>query len=355
MNVARAAAILLFLVLLFTLETACALFADEDADEGFFYPTLLKVAYDAESPHAGSVVVLFEGIEPEDAHYRIYRAVTPLTNAQSLASAELAAELTTGQLPYRDVPQDEGAYFYAVTAVIGDDEKPILVPYHNTTVSAIDFSPLPRSVETFEIRREKGTTVSIPFSPLARETVYNLYVSDALIESTRDLLPSQSVANRGFFELALIENTPYYFAITAQNRLGAENRELTPGENASVGPFKIEPVVEPAPKAAQPPKKIPIPKKPPKIPSPSEEMDRVLRTHFYKGEYAEALVGLRAILARERLSTTEKSAVHYYIGQCEFYLGAYGNAIRSFILSKDDPKREGPADAWIERCLERID
>jgi hypothetical protein len=290
--------------------------------------------------------------------YRIYRASTPLTSAQDLDSAELAAEVTSGQLPYRDVPREEGAYYYAVTAVPGGEEERILVSYHNTTVSAVDFSPLPRSVEAFEIKREKGTTVSIPFSPRAPGNTYNLYVSDAPIESLSGLLPEETVSDRDFFDLILKENTPYYFAITAQNRLGAENRELTPGENASAAPFKIEPAAVPPENAAAETPEPPRPResrRPPKTPSPSEEVDRVLRTRFYKGEYAEALEGFRAILARERLSTGEKSAVYFYMGQCEFYLGAYSNAIRSFILSKEDPKRTGLADAWIDRCLERVD
>jgi hypothetical protein len=358
MNVARAAAISFIVLVLFAPQTPCALFADGEDEENrevFQYPTLLSVAYDAESPHAGSVVILFEGVEGEDVRYRVYRAAAPLTSSQSLASAELAAEVTSGELPFRDVPREEGVYYYAITAVIGNEEQRILVPYQNATVSAVDFSPLPRPVEAFEVRRVKGTTVSIPFSPLDTGIAYKLYTSGVPFEGVSDSPPAQSVSDRGYFEIVLKENTPYYFAITSQNRLGAENRELTPGRNASAGPFKIEPPVAPAPKAVKAPEKRPEPKKPPKIPSPTEEIDRILRTAFFKGEYAVALEGLRAVLARGSLSTIEKSVVHYYMGQCEFYLGAYGDAVRSFILSKEDPKRTEQADSWIERCLERVD
>jgi hypothetical protein len=323
----------------------------------------MNVAYDSESSCAGSIVVLFEGIEEENVVYRVYRASTPLTNSRSLASAELAAEVTIVQLPYRDVPRKDGMYYYAVTAVLGDEEKLILVPYQNTTVSAVDFAPLPPAVETFEIRRQKGTSVSIPFSPRTPENTYNLYVSDSPIESLAGLGPYEHLADRDSFELILERNTPYYFAITAVNRLGAENRALTPGENASADPFEIKqasrPTDGPAATAAEkrpapePPKPIKA-KRPPETLSPAAKIDRVLRTRFYKGEYAEAREGFRSILARESLSTSEQSAVHFYMGQCEFYLGEYGTATRSFILSKEDPTRKGPADAWIQRCLERV-
>jgi hypothetical protein len=360
MKAARGPVIPLVVVLLFAFGTPCALFSDEDDGKDFLYPTLLNVAYDAESSYAGSVVILFEGIEGENAFYRIYRASTPLSSTRSPTSAELAAEVTIGQLPYRDVPREEGMYYYAVTAVLGDEEKLILVPYQNTTVSAVDFAPLPPAVETFEIRRQKETTVSIPFSPRAPENTYNLYVSGNPIESLSGLGAEETVADRDFFELTLKENTPYYFAITSQNRLGAENRALTPGENASADPFELEPAAGPAAKAAEkksePESPSPLEaKRVPKTPSPAADVDRVLRTRFYKGEYAEALEGFRSILARENLSPSEKSSVHFYMGQCEFYLGAYRNAIRYFILSKEDPKRKGPADAWIDRCLERVD
>jgi hypothetical protein len=358
---------LLCLLPLMCLAAASPLGADEDAEEETLYPTLLSAAYDAESPRAGSIEILFEGVEGENVRYRIYReparapagdetgASAPPGSAVDLSAAELAAEVTAGELPYRDVPPESGGYRYAVTAVVGGEERRTLVPYQNATVSPIDFAPLPPPIERFEVRRGRGSGVSILFSPRTPQTGYRLYVSGSPVETLEGLEASQTVTGGGEFQLVLRENVPYYFAITPVNRLGAENRNLTPGKSASAQPYRIEPPVVPAPPKPRPPS---VPEKPPprkEPPSAKAATDRVLKTSFFEGRHAEALVELRSILARGNLNTRDASTLHFYIGQCEFYLGEYRSAIRSFVLSKEDSVREKPAEAWIERCLDRLD
>ena len=121
-------------------------------------------------------------------------------------------------------------------------------------------------------------------------------------------------------------------------------------------PFEIKTAAKIEEKKAEVTKRQPAVQSKPTIRkiAPMELIERTLRNHSYKGNYAEALEVFDSILAHEHLSPAEKSAVHFYMGQCEFYLGKYKKAIRSFILSKEDPRRRGQAESWIVRCLERV-
>ena len=125
---------------------AGSLFADEDPDDLLRFPTLMKVKYDA-SPNTGSVVISFEGvgdagIDEKNTLYRIYRASSPIMSVQSLNHAEVAAAVPIEEIPFRDFPEQDGMCYYAVLSVIEGEELQYLVPYHNATVSAIDFAPL---------------------------------------------------------------------------------------------------------------------------------------------------------------------------------------------------------------------
>ena len=158
----------------------------------------------------------------------------------------------------------------------------------------------------------------------------------------------------GVFELAYAKETPYYFAVTAVNGAGAENRVLTPGRNSTLEPFieklekkKVEGKKKEPPKAA-------AAAKAPVVITPGELIDGNLRSNFFKGDYSKTLVSFTTILERKELSLRDKSTVHFYMGQCYFYLGEYKKAIRSFILSKEDPGSVRRSESWIDRCLERV-
>lgn len=327
--------------------------AEEEGYEPIRYPTLIKAKYES-----GAVEISFETVDVEHAVYRIYRSSSPLLSPESLAGAEVAAEVTAADLPFRDAPEREGRYYYAVIAVI-QQEQLALIPYQNATLTAVSFTPPAEQVKTLEVLKLDENRVAVRFKPLNPSYAYNLYTSPGPITEIGEAAPaaaapagkfSEAAAEEaGVFELAYAKGTPYYFAVTAVNGAGSENRLLTPGRNSTLEPF-IEKV---AGKKKEPPKAAAAAKAPVVI-TPGELIDGNLRSNFFKGDYSKALVSFTTILERKELSLRDKSTVHFYMGQCYFYLGEYNKAIRSFILSKEDPRSVTRSESWIDRCLERV-
>ena len=321
--------------------------AEEEGYEPIRYPTLIKAKYES-----GAVEISFETVDIEHAVYRIYRSSSPLLSPESLAVAEVAAEITAADLPFRDAPEREGRYYYAVIAVI-QQEQLALIPYQNATLTAVSFTPPAEQVETIEVRKLDENRVAVRFKPLNPRYAYNLYTSSSPLVKIGEATPAASAAaateGMGVFELAYAKGTPYYFAVTAVNGAGAENVVLTPGRNSTLEPFieKVEGKKKEPPKAA-------AAAKAPVVITPGELIDGNLRSNFFKGDYSKALVSFTTILERKELSLRDKSTVHFYMGQCYFYLGEYKKAIRSFILSKEDPGSVRRSELWIDRCLERV-
>jgi hypothetical protein len=327
--------------------------AEEEGNEPIRYPTLIKAKYES-----GAVEVSFETVDVEHTVYRIYRSSSPLLSPESLAGAEVAAEITAADLPFRDAPEREGRYYYAVIAVI-QQEQLALIPYQNATLTAVSYTPPAEQVETLEVRKLDENRVAVRFKPLNPGYAYNLYTSPGPITEIGEAAPAASAPagkfseaaaeEAGVFELAYAKGTFYYFAVTSVNGAGDENRVITPGRNSTLEPFieKLEGTKKESPKAA-------APAKAPVVITPEELIDGNLRSNFFKGDYSKALVSFTTILERKELSLHDKSTVHFYMGQCYFYLGEYNKAIRSFILSKEDPRSVTRSESWIDRCLERV-
>jgi hypothetical protein len=335
--------------------------AEDNGKEPIRYPTLIKAKYES-----GAVEISFETVDVENAVYRIYRSSSPLLSPESLAGAEAAAEVTAADLPYRDAPERDGRYYYAVIAVI-QKEQLALIPYQNTTLTAVSFTLPAEQVESIEVRKLGGNRVAVRFKPLNPSYAYNLYASSGPIAEIGEAAPAASAAaapagkfpeaaagETGVFELSYAQGTPYYFAVTAVSGAGVENRVLTPGRNSTLEPFIEKPEEKKVEgKKKEPPKAAPVAKAPAVI-THEELIDGNLRSNFFKGDYSKALVSFSAILEREELSPRDKSTVHFYMGQCYFYLGEYKRAVRSFILSKEDPGSVTRSEPWIDRCLERV-
>ena len=153
----------LFLIACFSLFGGIGTPAAEDEGEGnepIRYPTLIKAKYES-----GAVEISFETVDIEHAVYRIYRSSSPLLSPESLAVAEVAAEITAADLPFRDAPEREGLYYYAVIAVI-QQEQLALIPYQNATLAAVSFTPPAQQVETIEVRKLDENRVAVRFKPL---------------------------------------------------------------------------------------------------------------------------------------------------------------------------------------------
>jgi len=328
---------LIFIIITYNLSNTAL--AEENPQTSEIFPSLIKVIYEN-----GEILIEFEPVKDENIKYNIYRSKTSPIIKTNIIDAKLLKEITKNKIPFKDIPENDGKYYYAATAVKDGKEYLNLVPFQNTIVNPIDFSPFPKTVEEIDIKIIKDTDIEIKYSPVIKTYTYKLYSSSDKITDINGLhaLKIQN-GNKDSFNVTIEKNTPYYFLITNVNRLGIENNSIILGKNENIKPFMIKKLEEIKKKEVK--RKIIITNK--------NLITMNLKNNFYKNNYEKALNEFFSILKRKTLNTSEKETVYFYMGQCYFYLGDYRKAIKYFILSKITFK--GQSEAWIDRCLERID
>jgi hypothetical protein len=312
----------------------CALSADEfDLDE-LMYPTLISATY-----RRGKILVDFEPVAAEGVVYRIHRSNQQMSSYAELSKGECITEISSCSLPFQDEPASDGKYWYAVTVKMESGERSKIVPYQSATVGPVDFSPFPLPVEALDIEPESDRCVQIRFHPFRPDYTYILYAQNEEFADTSGLKPVKDMKGNSTFIFRIEHGRPYFFLVTTMNRLGVENTDIISGKNTNKSAFVL---------AKETPK--PIPKGPPL----QQRIDQTLRYSFYKGNYSESL-GVFQSLLQEELAAAERLTVHYYIGQCFFYLGEYEKAIKHFILSKESDMYRSSAAIWIERSINQIE
>ena len=320
--------LLFFLILIFFANTAYSI-------EEKLYPTLLKVKY-----REGLIIINFEPLEDRAITYRIYRAYEPISTIASLISAELVAEIESNDIPYSDSPGVDGKYAYAVTIVKNGKEHLNLIPFQNITINPVAYAPSPKGVEKIDIRQKDRNKVEISFEPVNPDYSYNLYVSQEKVSHISDQKPYSTLRGKNYFSVSLEEDTPYQFIITVSNSLGVENKTIIWGKNANQKLYVIKSV-----KKEKPVKVV-------KEKTNRELIEHNLRYNFYKGKYRTALGVFLSIRRKQNLTVSEMGLVHFYMGQCYYYLDKNSKAIKYFILAKEQKEYSSQSDAWIERCLE---
>ena len=322
----------------FFLLFAGMLFADESDFDEVRYPTLISAAY-----RKGKVLIDFEpvseSVDEDGVKYRIYRSNQPICSYTDISTERHIKEISADALPFQDEPESDGNYWYAVTVKTGEKEHSTIVPYQNATASPVDFSPFPDPVVELEIIKESERSVQIRFTPPRADYAYNLYVSHEAFVDATGLEPVKVVDEENAVTLTIEQDIPYFFLITTMNRLGVENTHIVSGKNSNESAFILK-------------KKKPKPA--PKGPTPQQRIEQILQLSFYRGHYSEALKSFQSLLEKELLST-ERGSVHFYMGQCLFYLGMYEKAIKYFILSKETDTYRSSAGIWVKRCIERIE
>ena len=303
----------------------------------------------------GLILLTFEPVPGTDIRYRVYRSTEPMITEADLQAVSVVAEITADRLPLTDNPAEDGRYYYAVTAVTGGNEIVNLIPYQNTTLKPVRFSPLPEPVRAVKIippdDPAEELMVSIRFEYPEEGLSYNLYTSGEPRTDLNGLLPVKTLEDTtdgdkkkktGEFVIKVETDRPYYFAVTSVNGLGAENRSLNIGRNTSSSPLIV----------LRPKKKV---KKPTVRKKTNREIiEDNLRNNFYRGKYKNALNVFENHLKTMRLTSNETALVHFSMAQCFFYLKQYDRAVKYFILSKEDDAFGEMADAWTDRCLEKI-
>jgi len=144
----------------------------------------------------------------------------------------------------------------------------------------------------------------------------------------------------------------------------SEYFSFIPYQNTTLTPVDFAPVPQPVQSVAVQKLQdtavlIPVVRKAarpkPKAPTNRETIDRNLRTNFYRARYGMALDDFKKIEKNRNLTKRESAEIHFYSAQCFFYLGNYNEALKLFIQGKEEGTDSGMSDAWIERCLDKID
>lgn len=325
------------------------------AEDEVSYPTLITALN-----QNGVVKIVFDPIDFDptgsqpggptpSVSYRIYRSKQRMTEAKDLAQAAVVADFSSENIPFRDRPESDGKYYYAVTVLRDGSETIDLLPYQNTTMNPVDYAPPPGCVSDILISAVDRTSVEISFSPLGGGYTYSLFQSGVPFEDTHvDTAHTVSNNEECCFQVKIVEGEPYYFLVTTTNRMGIENKTVTPGANTNIEPFLVQKKEE---KKQVEVKAVPVKPKP----NASDLIERALRRHFYRGLYAAALKEFETILKRRDLSSAQRGRSYFYVGQCYYYSGNYEKAIRFFILCKSTGRHASESELWIERCLEKVE
>jgi hypothetical protein len=293
--------------------------------------TLLTVKYED-----GRIVINFETLQ-NDARYRIYRSESPITKESDLVTATRVAEIGD-ELPFTDTPEQDGAYYYSVSVILGHTEYFSFIPYQNILLTPIDFSPVPQPVQNVTLRNEGGSVI-VRYNPVRADYTYRLYVLEQKTSDLSGMSPQDEIrGDEKGFRITRTEDHTSYLYITTVNRLGVENKTVLPGKNVAVW----TPAVKKAPPR-------------PSVPSVGAVIGHNLRNNFYRGKYRVALSEFRSIEKTRRPKRREIAEIHFYSAQCLFYLSDYLAALKLFIQSKEEGADSDMCDAWIDRCLDLMD
>lgn len=205
-------------------------------------PTLITVTV-----QGTSAIVTWTDIPRTGVAYRIYRGLQPLSTEGALARAEYLGFVGDGVGVYIDqAPQ--GAFYYAVTAVIDGVEQRALVPdqsYTTFPVTILNANKELRVVSGLEAaydRALKGIVLSWR-APANAGTAgeYVLYRNDVpiLSEAIRSVsvpIATPSIYDSVYLDRALEEGNAYYYALLYRHN-GKEDRVFIGGENATERPI----------------------------------------------------------------------------------------------------------------------
>ena len=337
---------LLSLILL----TTASLYSQENNNIPF--PSLLMVKY-----QKGYVLINFDPLKDPSYSYKIYRSNSAILKDSDLTDKNLVKIIKSSDLPFKDVPDKDGKYYYAVIATKNGKDFKKIIPLQNTTIYPVDFSPYPRTVKIKKIVKKKDNEIEINIDPVHKNWKYFLYISNKKIENLGSLKSKQIIIGpRNIFNIKIHTGMDYYFAVIVQNRLGIKNDELSPGNNVTIKPFKLKEIKQIS-KSTEKKKKNLVGK--PKLlhrskPKTKTIINRTISIYFVKGNYKRTIQELNWILKTYPTDSKQKSNIYFYLGQSYFYIKNYAKAVKYFILCKDYPYYREEAEAWIDRVLGKI-
>ncbi|MDC7221982.1 MAG: hypothetical protein PQJ59_18780 [Spirochaetales bacterium] len=351
------------------------------------------------------------GLEGEIYHiYRHNKAIT----VEGLNQAQLIGSVAENIQAYRDSPLPGRDWYYLVTVEDKRYHYALVIPYANTLVKAIRLNPLDISLaNAVHISRLTARPVkegvAITFTRDRKGRTVSLYRSTSPITTTEQLnraLPLAVLEQDSWLDNP-IPGISYYYAVVDRELLSyKEDISLLYEGNYTVRPVNL-PLTDflNDPGMAYPVRKAPLPTvqldrfyqniprleldfpprvelnaqlskkltpflQEPVIEESEEPKAELLRDEPFqqsspindklKGILGEDLLKNRFDEAEKRLLTMLNeveddeisSRIHFYRGQCHYFLGNYETAYLEFLLGRDNFYNESVK--WMDFCLNQF-
>lgn len=234
----------------------------------------------------------------------IYRNTKPFTSYSQISALIPLAILNGDATSYTDSVKDYNDYFYAVITYTNEPCELILISM-NATVNGIHLTmPGQKPVEKAKPMDEKlytdGTIreTPLPYLDLLEDTPKVSLISDEVTGSTKSFYSNKKADNSN-------DLMPYFF----------EEDLISPDGGDEYILFDI------------------------------------LKNTFVQQKYAEARKQLQ-ILVQRNISLNVQNRTYFYIGECEYFLGNYDEAVKAFVqVSQYFPLQ---TKKWINASLYKM-
>ena len=248
--------------------------------------------------------VLPENPDQEITKLLIYRSTTPITRYSQIKNLTPIAELPGTETGYTDSVKDYKDYFYAVITVT-DKPYEIILASMNSTVNGVHLklqtkqpqAPKKQEEEKLYTNGTKRET-PLPYLDMIEGMNEDSSISEATVQSTTEF----STSKKSESEIL----TPYFFEEDLVSPDGGDDYIL----------FDI------------------------------------LKNTFVQRKYSEADAQLKKLVKRN-ISESVQNRAYFYIGESEYFLGNYEEAVKAFIqVSHVYPLQ---TYRWINACMDKIE
>lgn len=234
----------------------------------------------------------------------IYRSTKPITQYSQILQLTPIAELSGDSTGYTDSVHDYKEYFYAIIAITDKPYEIILVSM-NSTVNGVHLNQPAQKKEPKKQKKEEKLykngekrETPLPYLDIIENENTNSEISQDVLDSTIEF------STKTKKETTIL--TPYFF----------EEDLISPDGGDDYILFDI------------------------------------LKNTFVQEKYEEARNQLKKLTQRNISESVLKRA-YFYIGESEYYLGNYEEAVKAFIqVSNEYPLQTYP---WINECMNKIE
>ena len=372
------------------------------------FPSSLTAILDEET-----VFLRWQDVPDFSGVYRLYRHTVEISE-KNFPEASFIIELKPGMQSYRDLPEKDGEYYYALLAVENDGTvHETFIPYRNKTTLGLVVRIPEKSIPA-EIAAISGAAspngILLSFEVVGQASELIVYRSTEPMFEMSDLVKAVLIdtidINSRTYADTPIEGVGYYYGVfnadllrtggapfeTGQNILqepvtvplsrSTSVKTEVPSNRRQPLPFltlttkvesgerlkgfqndfsqeskKLQPETEQIVDAIKLKKTGNSAQTPVILPADGEsdmenaQLVTILEGTFAGGEWRQSLDGLNALLIIKR-SREIQSRVHFYIGQCYFFLGEFRQSFLEFLFAED--RYYTQVQPWLDRLYKLL-